>query len=95
MTADDRQAWVAVAKATLTGMPADLLVQGCRKARQTCRFVSEIVPTIMATVEAEWTRRKRAAEEDARRTTPRLPEPECVTADEVRKLIQSLSKSVD
>jgi hypothetical protein len=31
MTAEDRQAWVAVAKATLTGIPADLLARGCKK----------------------------------------------------------------
>lgn len=75
MSAEDRQAWVAVAKQTLTGMPTDLLARGCRKARETCRFPSEIVPTILAEVQDTWTWRKRRLMEE-RRNAPRLEQHE-------------------
>jgi hypothetical protein len=72
MTTEDRLAWVAVAKQTLTGMPADLLARGCDKARRTCRFASEIVPTIIEEAEADWNWRKRMQSEKARDAMPRL-----------------------
>lgn len=96
MTAEDRTAWTAVAKATLTGIPEDLLERGCKKARETCRFASEIVPCIMDTVRAEWERRKRRlADEQAReanRNAPRLEKPEYVSPEQMRELINSLNK---
>lgn len=72
MTTEDRQAWVAVAKQTLTGMPADLLARGCDRARKTCRFASEIVPTIVEEAEGDWNWRKRMLSESYRDATPRL-----------------------
>jgi hypothetical protein len=92
MTAEDRNAWVQVARATLSGIPADLLARGCEKARRTCKFASEIVPTILGEVEDTWRWRKRRAEELARSETPRLPEPEYVAAEELRKLAAMLAK---
>ncbi len=43
---------------TLSGIPGDLLERGCAEARRRCRFPSEIVPTIMATVGEQWEWRK-------------------------------------
>jgi len=94
MTAEDRQAWVAVAKATLTGIPADLLARGCKKARETCRFASEIVPTILAETKSTWDWRLKMEAQDRalRENAPRLEKPEYIAAEEVRKLIKSLAK---
>ena len=58
MSAEDRTAWVAVARETLSGIPADLLQRGCWKARRTCKFPSEIVPTILSCTEKEWRARR-------------------------------------
>lgn len=63
MNAEDRKAWVAIARKTLTGIPADLLKRGCDKARRTCRLAADIVPTIEAEVRATWDHRKRLLEE--------------------------------
>lgn len=97
MSAEDRDAWVQVARATLSGMPGDLLAVGCKAARQKCRFASEIVPTILETVQTSWDRRKRFLEQEraafVNRHAPRLEKPEYVAADEVAKLIRSLNKS--
>src|SRR6185503_12475798 len=46
LTAEDRAAWIAVARQTVSGMSADRFRAGCQKARETCRFASEIIPTI-------------------------------------------------
>lgn len=97
MTAEDRNAWVQVARETLRGIPADLLQRGCRKARETCRFASEVVPAIVSETRVEWARRKRVeAERQAlfeNRNSPRLAKPEYVSADQVRKLVEQLAKS--
>jgi hypothetical protein len=102
MTAEDRDAWVKVARATLSGIPADLLAVGCKEARKRCRFASEIVPLIFETVEASWQHREKQLEWErqafANRNAPRLtvaPEkpPEYVRAEEVRKLIKSLNRA--
>jgi hypothetical protein len=79
MTAEDRNAWVQVARATLKGIPGDLLSFGCKRARETCRFASEIVPTIMETVGASWGQRKEFARNqalaEANKDAPRLERP--------------------
>lgn len=62
MSAEDRHAWVAVARQTLSGIPADLLKWGCAEARAKCRFASEIVPLILETVTISWERRQQAVE---------------------------------
>lgn len=94
MTAEDRNAWTQVARATLSGIPADLLARGCEKARRTCKFASEIVPTIIAEVDDTWRWRKRREAEAATRATPRLPEPEYVSAEELRKLSRQLASGM-
>ena len=88
MTAEDRTAWVAVAKETLSGIPGDLLVKGCRKARETCRFASEIVPTIMEYVGEDWKWRKRNVIEQA----PRLPRPvpEAIPREETQRILKQI-----
>lgn len=97
MNGEERAGWVAVARQSLSGIPADLLKQGCAKARLTCRFASEIVPAIHSEVGKEWERRKkRAAEDEAayrNRHAPRLEqhEPELVDPAEVRNLINSIA----
>jgi hypothetical protein len=97
MTTEDRHAWVAVAKATLTGIPADLLKRGCKVARETCRFASEIVPAIVAETKAEWERRQRRLAEEqaayANRHAPQLEQPEYVGAGEVAKLLAELKRA--
>jgi hypothetical protein len=54
MSEDDRCEWLRAARLTLEGIPADLLAQGCRKARATCDHPSKIVPAIMADVTDQW-----------------------------------------
>jgi hypothetical protein len=97
MTAEDRTAWVAVARQTLSGIPGDLLSMGCAHARKTCRFASEIVPAIIALTEREWRRREQIRSEmaalDANRNAPRLAKPEYVDPAEVRKLLKSLGSA--
>lgn len=46
MGADDRAAWLTIAVDTLSELTIDQLREGCRKARSTCRFPSEIVPAV-------------------------------------------------
>ena len=95
LTADDRREWIAIAMQTLSGIPGDLLSAGCAEARKRCRFPSEIVPTVMATIETEWDWRIK----DARRGPPpkhtALPAPPKDTSPlvdpaDVRALIKSL-----
>jgi hypothetical protein len=99
MSTEDRQAWVAVAKQTLSGIPGDLLQFGCKKARETCRFASEIVPTIMAEVGDIWERRKRTLAtlkiQWDQRNMPRLTheELEYVGAEQMRELLKQLRKA--
>ncbi len=91
LTAEDRKEWLAVAMQTLSGIPADLLAQGCAEARKRCRFPSEIVPTIMATIERRW---KWRIDDERRANAPRLvapPEPEYVDPAEVRALLGRLA----
>jgi hypothetical protein len=98
MTADDRHAWIRVARETLKGIPEDLLQRGCKKARETCRFASEIVPAIVDEVQATWDRRKRdlAFERQAfeNRHAPRLTqqEPDLVSSELMAELVRSLQK---
>lgn len=94
LNADDRREWLAVAMATLSGIPADLLARGCERARKTCRFPSEIVPAILGEVEKAWLGRKADLEHARWRLThkeqPRLPPKEYIGAKEIGKLIKSL-----
>ncbi len=53
MTEEARGEWFAVAWETLSHLPADILQDGCRKARQTCDHPSKIVPAIVAATE-DW-----------------------------------------
>lgn len=61
MSEQDQRAWLATAAETLRGIPADLLDQGCTKARQTCDHPSKIVAAIFAEVGPLWNARKRQA----------------------------------
>lgn len=94
MTSEDRTAWVAVARTTLSGIPGDLLQRGCRVARERCRFPSEIVPTILEEVRWAWDNRRGQLARFTPSTyqlPPPEPEPGYVAAQEVRKLIKSLA----
>jgi hypothetical protein len=97
LNSDDRKEWLAVAMQTLSGIPADLLARGCAKVRRTCRFPSEIVPTILDEVGDTWRWRQRSLEEAEARAAAmnRLPEPEpeYVRAEEIQKLISELSRN--
>jgi len=96
MTAEDRNAWVRVARQTLKGMPADLLKRGCDEARKRCRFASEIVPLIFETVEAAWESRQRLAEWDAARERnkhlPRIERkaPDYITPEEAAEILREV-----
>lgn len=58
MTEEAKRDWLAVAWGTLKYLPADLLSEGCRVARETCDHPSKIVPMILeATSEAMESRR--------------------------------------
>jgi hypothetical protein len=94
MTAEDRQAWVAVAKATLTGIPADLLARGCKKARETCKFASEIVPTIMEEVGATWRWRKRRVAEDAMPVSLPRPEPQAIPREVTQQILREVREGL-
>ena len=100
MTQDDRHAWVAVAKQTLSGIPADLLQRGCAKARLTCRFASEIVPTIAAEVQDQWNwRKRRLAEEQLayeNRNAPRIErrKPEAIPREETQRILREVMTSM-
>lgn len=61
MTKDERGQWLQAARIALTGIPADLLKDGCAAARLKCRFPSEIVPAIYAAIGDRWEKRKRDA----------------------------------
>lgn len=89
MTADERNEWARVARQTLTGIPADLMRRGCATARAKCRFPSEIVPAIMAEVEGEWARRKRAYASDHPiiPNLPRLETPDRVTPEQMAEIL--------
>jgi hypothetical protein len=99
MSAEDRNAWLQVARETLRGIPGDLLQRGCKKARETCRFASEIVPTILEETKDDWERRKRISEHhaalEANRDAPRLEhkEPEYVRPEQIAELIKSLKSA--
>jgi hypothetical protein len=101
MTAEERAEWLRVAKMTLSGIPEDLLQRGCAKARQTCRFPSEIVPTIMEAVKSSWDHRKRMAALDLaaweNRNAPRIEkqEPEAIDPAEYRKLLKRLASKIE
>ena len=100
MTAEDRHAWVAVARQTLSGIPADLLQRGCRKARETCRFASDIVPTIFSEVQETWDwRRKRLREEqlaEENRNAPRLEKHEMprMTREETQRILREVAEEM-
>ena len=92
LTPADREEWVRVAAASLSGIPADLMEDACAAARLTSRFPSDIVPTIAAHANAGWNgweRRKRALSEArqivAARNTPRLAD--YVTLNEAQSII--------
>lgn len=89
LSAEDRKEWLAVAMQTLSGIPADLLARGCNEARKRCRFPSEIVPTIIQTVERQWHWRLADVRDEQIKALPQ-PEPEYVSAEEIRKLIKSI-----
>lgn len=96
MTGNDRSEWLKVAHMTLRDMPADLLSRGCEKARQTCRFPSEIVPAILHELEYAWPNRQeriRAANRPRLCSPPPAPQTpaiEYVDPAEVRKLLKSI-----
>jgi hypothetical protein len=89
MSAEDRREWLAVAMKTLSGIPADLLTEGCSYARLHCRFPSEIVPTIIDRIGKRWEWRKKDAQ--PRALPAPEPTPEYVPVAEVRGLIKQLT----
>jgi hypothetical protein len=96
MSEADRAEWLRVARSTLSGIPADLLQQGCAAARKRARFVGDIVPFIFDAVGETWEMRKRNAEREQIRTECRErnePEPEYIKAEEMRELISRMIKN--
>lgn len=53
MTEESRRDWLLTAWGTLRHLPADLLRQGCAKARQVCDHPAKIVPVIIADTEEQ------------------------------------------
>jgi hypothetical protein len=95
MASSDRSEWLKVAQMTLADLPADLLRRGCAKARETCRFASEIVPAILNELEYAWPRRQEEIR-FAKGPQSFVPAPkpqqaiEYVDPAEVTKLIRSI-----
>jgi hypothetical protein len=86
MTEEGRREWLAVAWATLSHLPADLLSIGCKAARETCDHPSKIVPAIIeATREAMGSRRRIAEWDDPPLA---LPRPDYVTPAEATKILR-------
>lgn len=58
MSAEDRTEWLRVACVTVRHIPASALTSGCEAARRRCRWVSELVPTIIeeSKTETRWLR---------------------------------------
>lgn len=83
-----------MAMKSLSGIPADLLARGAQAARLSCRYPSEIVPTIMAEVRSSWEYRVRKANEDAarhaNRHAPRLEQqpPEYISPAEAKAILR-------
>jgi hypothetical protein len=71
MTEEARREWLAVAWATLSHLPPDILSIGAKKARQTCDHPSKIVPTILAETQQMMTWRR----EVSGPALPALPRP--------------------
>lgn len=95
MASSDRSEWLKVAQMTLSKLPADLLKRGCEKARETCRFASEIVPAILNELEYAWPRRQeeiRLAQGPQSFIPPPKQQPpaEYVDPKEIQKLIRSI-----
>lgn len=64
MTEEARRDWLLAAWATLKHLPADLLADGCRAARETCDHPARIVPAILAeTAQRMRWRRERVTDE--------------------------------
>lgn len=86
MTEEGRKEWLMVAWETLKHLPPDLLVKGCRAARQKCDHPSKIVPTII-----EETRQGLKWRSEALRDTQdveRLPAPDYCTPVEAAEILK-------
>jgi uncharacterized protein YdaU (DUF1376 family) len=86
MTEEARRDWLAVAWATLSHLPADILSLGCKAAREQCDHPSKIVPTIIAETKEMLGWRKDAARNE--RITDALPKPQVVTAAEAAEILR-------
>lgn len=84
MTEEAKRDWLAVAWGTLKHLPADLLVMGCRKARETCDHPSKIVPAIVEHTR-EWMNRRRVEMADVK-ALPR-PEANYCTPEEAARIL--------
>lgn len=100
MTAEERAEWLKAARMTLSGIPADLLARGCAKARETCRFPSEIVPAILEEIRLAWQWRQEEArqlEERAELLKAALPKQEWeadpVKPEQLRALVRSIGRA--
>lgn len=91
MSAEDRTAWVAVARETLSGIPADLLLRGCWKARRECKFPSEIVPTILSCTEREWRARRQDMAEAITARDHKPEQIEYIGPQEIAALIKRIA----
>ncbi len=71
MTEAERKSWLAVARETLKGIPADLLIAGCRHARRYANHPQRIVPLIIEEIGQAWEDRRRSLR-DAQRDAAAL-----------------------
>lgn len=92
MTEEAKRDWLAVAWATLSHLPPDILAIGCKKARETCDHPSKIVPTIIAETKEMLGWRRDAA----RPVEPvKMIEPQCVTAAEAAQILKEFGLKGD
>jgi hypothetical protein len=89
MSDQARTEWLITARATLTGIPADLLARGARVARSYCDHPSKIVPTIMREIETSWENRRKSFRREPS-SEPKHEEPrqifDVVTADQIAEI---------
>jgi len=87
MSDQDRTEWLITAKATLNGVPADLLARGAAVARKYSDHPSKIIPAIIREIETPWENRKRAhrTPEEIAAETPR--DPNYVSPEEAARIL--------
>lgn len=87
MSDDDRKEWLITARATLSGIPADLLARGAAVARKYSDHPSKIVPAIIREIETPWENRKRAHSTPAEIAAETPRDPNYISPEDAAKIL--------